>query len=257
MGRHRIVYILAVTIVMLTAFSYRTFAAEPNIAEDISKSVEKLEKDKDFNLKTDEYVIIINPEVQELYLVRNGIAEKTYQIATSRFGIGNIKDGHKTPYGVHRIKEKIGDGMPIGTAFKGRKKLPKIATISTKKGVRVYGAITTRIMWLDGQEEGINRGKNSKGIVVDSHARYIYIHGVASEGLIGAPASVGCIEMKNTEVIELFNIVPVGTLVEIWNKESKIPPHAIKSTVKKKPVAKTSQSKKSPVKKSTKKKSGR
>jgi hypothetical protein len=73
--------------------------------------------------------------------------------------------------------------------------------------------VTTRIMWLDGQENKVNKNGN-----IDSHKRYIYIHGTPEEGLIGEPASHGCIRMKNADVIELFDAVPSGTLVEIQNK---------------------------------------
>ena len=70
--------------------------------------------------------------------------------------------------------------------------------------------VTTRIMWLDGQEEGKNKGKG-----VDSYERYIYIHGTHEEGLIGQKASHGCIRMFNSDVIELFNDVKKGTKVYI------------------------------------------
>ena len=71
--------------------------------------------------------------------------------------------------------------------------------------------ITTRILWLDGLEKGRNKGVN-----VDSKSRYIYIHGTAEEGLIGEPASLGCIRMKNMDVIKLFNRVRKGTQVLIY-----------------------------------------
>lgn len=70
--------------------------------------------------------------------------------------------------------------------------------------------VTTRILWLQGLEPGVNQGKG-----IDSHARYIYIHGTPEEGLIGQPASHGCIRMYNRDVIELFDAVQEGTLVEI------------------------------------------
>ena len=65
-------------------------------------------------------------------------------------------------------------------------------------------------MWLDGQEEGLNRG-----LGIDSFDRYIYIHGTHEEGLLGQPASKGCIRMFNADVIELYQLLPVGTLVVI------------------------------------------
>ena len=65
-------------------------------------------------------------------------------------------------------------------------------------------------MWLDGLEDGQNKGGN-----VDSYKRYIYIHGTHEEGLIGSKASHGCIRMFNDDVIELFNMVKIGTKVLI------------------------------------------
>jgi lipoprotein-anchoring transpeptidase ErfK/SrfK len=70
--------------------------------------------------------------------------------------------------------------------------------------------ITTRILWLRGLEPGRNSGKR-----VDSFRRFIYIHGTPDEGLIGTPASHGCIRMKNADVLELFDRVEVGTPVLI------------------------------------------
>ena len=69
--------------------------------------------------------------------------------------------------------------------------------------------MTSRILWLDGLEEGKNKGPG-----VDSRSRYIYIHGTAEEGLIGKPASDGCIRMYNSEVIELFGLVEEKT--QVW-----------------------------------------
>ncbi|MCS7228222.1 MAG: L,D-transpeptidase [Endomicrobia bacterium] len=63
---------------------------------------------------------------------------------------------------------------------------------------------------LEGLQLGVNKGGN-----VDSEKRKIYIHGTPEEGLIGRPASHGCIRMKNLDIVELFDLVPVGTLVEI------------------------------------------
>ena len=65
-------------------------------------------------------------------------------------------------------------------------------------------------MWLTGLEEGFNKGGK-----VDSFERYIYIHGTHEEGLIGQKASHGCIRMFNHDVIELFELIPLETLVDI------------------------------------------
>ena len=65
-------------------------------------------------------------------------------------------------------------------------------------------------MWLGGMEPGKNRGGD-----VDSHERYIYIHGTNEEHKIGTPVSHGCIRMKNADVIDLFDQVEAGTPVNI------------------------------------------
>ena len=116
--------------------------------------------------------------------------------------------------GTHRIKEKFGNGAKKGSIFKSRVDTKKLSKIYTDKTDSKIDYVTTRILWLDGQENKINRGNK-----VDSHDRCIYIHGTPEEGFIGKPASHGCIRMKNTDVIALFDSVSLNTLVEIQNKE--------------------------------------
>jgi hypothetical protein len=129
---------------------------------------------------------------------------RTYRCSTSRFGVGQTEGSNRTPLGLHRIAEKIGGGWPAGTVFKARRPIGY-----TWKGLP--GAeITTRILWLDGLEPGFNRGGN-----VDSHARYIYIHGLGAQTTIGKPASCGCIHLADVDLIPLFSKLPSGTLVWI------------------------------------------
>jgi lipoprotein-anchoring transpeptidase ErfK/SrfK len=143
-----------------------------------------------------------------MYLVKHDSVEKTYRISSSKYGIGSRAGSNKTPLGVHRIAEKIGSNAEPNTIFAGRKNTGKLATI-IKDSVDVQADdVTSRILWLDGLEPGVNKGKG-----IDSHSRYIYIHGTPEEGLIGTPASHGCIRMYNRDIIELFDLVKVGTLV--------------------------------------------
>jgi hypothetical protein len=130
--------------------------------------------------------------------------EKSHLCSSSRFGIGQAKGSNRTPLGLHRIAEKIGGGWPVGTVFKNRQ-----AVGFTWKGLP-HAIITTRILWLEGLEPGFNRGGN-----VDSHARYIYIHGTGDEPALGRPASCGCIHLAAEDLIPLFDRVPGGTLVWI------------------------------------------
>ena len=108
------------------------------------------------------------------------------------------------------MREKIGDAANYAEIFQARKRTHTIATIESEKTATGRDHITSRILWLGGLEDGINKGTG-----VDSYARYIYIHGTHEEGLIGQPASEGCIRMKNRNVIDLFECLQVSSLVVI------------------------------------------
>jgi hypothetical protein len=129
---------------------------------------------------------------------------KKFRCSTSRFGIGQEGGSNRTPLGLHRIAEKIGGGWPAGTVFQSRQFIGY-----TWRGLP-EAKITTRILWLEGLEPNFNRGGR-----VDSHRRYIYIHGTGDEPGIGRPASCGCIQMAADDLIPLFDQVPGGTLVWI------------------------------------------
>ncbi|PIE32716.1 hypothetical protein CSA56_14405 [candidate division KSB3 bacterium] len=175
---------------------------------DYSQAIEKLRTQ--FSLQDGAFAIVVSLTEQRLLLVKNNEVIKSYPISGSVYGPGNRAGSNKTPLGAHRISEKFGDGAEIGTVFRARKKIDEVVKIYTDDTDLEEDLVTTRIMWLDGLEPGINKGKG-----IDSHSRYIYIHGTQEEGLIGRPASHGCIRMTNHEVIELFDQVPLGTLVEI------------------------------------------
>ncbi len=156
-------------------------------------------------------LIIISASEQKLYLIESNSVSKVYTISTAEAGLGSRSGSNKTPLGVHRVAQKFGDKARPGSIFKARKNTGRIAEILTQPGARSKADnVTTRILWLSGLENGINKGGK-----VDSHKRYIYIHGTDEEGRLGKPASHGCIRMTNKGVIEVFNKVPVGTLVDI------------------------------------------
>jgi hypothetical protein len=179
---------------------------------EIKNSVEKLKK---FGLKENELAIVINPQRQKLYLVKNSDIIKDYLISTGKNGIGNKKNTGKTPFGTHKIKEKIGDNSPSGTIFKHKKNTHQIAEIHTDKFDGPNDYVTSRILSLTGLEKNINCCNPQN----DTFSRSIYIHGTNEEGLLGAPASHGCIRMKNSDVIEIYDLVNEGTLIEIQNKQ--------------------------------------
>ena len=104
----------------------------------------------------------------------------------------------------------IGEGAKINTIFSSRINTTRPAKVINEAEDSKNDYVTSRIMWLDGLEDGQNKGGN-----VDSYKRYIYIHGTHEEGLIGSKASHGCIRMFNDDVIELFDMVKIGTKVLI------------------------------------------
>lgn len=157
--------------------------------------------------------LLISPSTQTLSFYKGDSLVKTYVISTAKNGLGCEAGSGKTPTGRHRVKEKFGEGKPLGAIFKARGFTGEIAEIYTDDTDIQEDPVTTRILWLEGLEEGKNKGPG-----VDSYYRYIYIHGTPEEGLLGQPASKGCIRMSNKDVIELFEMIPVGTPVNILNE---------------------------------------
>ena len=154
-------------------------------------------------------LIVVNISSQELFLLNRGHIEQVYSISTSTYGTGSKENSFKTPLGKHKISEKIGQGLPRGAILKARKWTGAIANIIKNPIDTEFDVVTSRILWLEGLEQGKNLGPG-----VDSKSRYIYIHGTAEEGLIGKPASDGCVRMYNNDVISLFDKVSINT--EVW-----------------------------------------
>ena len=134
-----------------------------------------------------------------------------YAVSTAAKGVGEDSGSYCTPRGRHIIRAKIGAGQPENSVFVGRRPTGEIYT--PELGAQFPGRdwILTRILWLSGCEPGFNRlGKN------DTMRRYIYIHGTPDLVKLGMPGSHGCVRMRNADVIELFDLVPAGTVVEIF-----------------------------------------
>ena len=155
-------------------------------------------------------LVLISIKEQKLYHIKNMKIINTFSISSSKYGIGNKSGSKNTPIGLHKIKEKHGDGIPINGKLVERNFYGKIATIYHDTTKSKEDDITSRILWLEGIEQGKNKGKG-----IDSYKRHIYIHGTSEEGRLGTPASHGCIRMKNKDVINLYKIIEVGTLVLI------------------------------------------
>ncbi|MEY5062608.1 MAG: hypothetical protein RLZZ112_572 [Verrucomicrobiota bacterium] len=146
----------------------------------------------------------VSVSAQRLDLVgEDGRVTRSFPVSTAKKGTGTEPDSHKTPLGWHRVCEKIGDGAAPGTQFVGRK--PTGRVWQPTDPVEEKNLVLTRILWLDGEEPHNRTSKD----------RYIYIHGTNREDLIGTPASAGCVCLKNSDVIDLYSLVPVGTRVEI------------------------------------------
>lgn len=125
-----------------------------------------------------------------------------WPVSTSKFGEGFEEGSYKTPLGKFRVSEEFGDEAPVGAIFKSR---IQIGVLDDSEEVTNDDMILSRILWLEGLDED---NANTKD-------RYIYIHGTNHEKDIGKPASIGCVRMKNTDVVTLYDKVGVGTSVEI------------------------------------------
>jgi len=132
------------------------------------------------------------------------------RISTGRKGVGEINGSEQTPRGWHKVRAKIGAGEPENTVFVARRPTGEIFHPAMRNDYPGRDWILTRILWLSGLEPGRNRHGS-----VDTMRRFIYIHGCPDDDPMGVPGSRGCIKMRNRELIELFDRIPVGTRVHI------------------------------------------
>lgn len=131
-------------------------------------------------------------------------------VSTSKNGVGQHQGSYQTPQGRHRIRAKIGAGSAFNTIFVGRRKTGEIWSPELAARYPQRDWILTRVLWLCGMEPGKNRFGN-----VDTMRRYIYLHGSPDTVAMGEPGSIGCIRMKNSDIVSLFDFVPTGVTVEI------------------------------------------
>lgn len=149
---------------------------------------------------------------EQTLVLRNGggAVLKSFSVSTAKNGAGEQYGSFCTPRGSHIVRAKIGAGQPVNTVFVRRRSTGEIW--SPELGAQFPGRdwILTRILWLSGCEVGFNRlGK------VDTMRRYIYIHGSPDTVAMGSPGSIGCIRMRNPDMLELFDRVEAGTPVLI------------------------------------------
>ena len=148
---------------------------------------------------------------QTLDLLEGSQRLKRYAISSAAKGVGEQNGSYCTPRGAHIIRAKIGAGAEPDTVFVGRRASGEHYTPTLREQHPGRDWILTRILWLSGKEPGRNRlGQN------DTMRRYIYIHGSPGDVEMGVPGSHGCIRMSNRDVIELFDLVEVGTPVDIF-----------------------------------------
>jgi L,D-transpeptidase YbiS len=133
-----------------------------------------------------------------------------FPVSTAANGVGCEKDSGCTPLGLHIIRAKIGEGAAPNTVFVGRRSTGEICTPELMAQFPDRDWILTRILWLSGKEVGKNRLGN-----VDTMQRYIYIHGTPDSTEMGKIGSHGCVRMRNDDMVQLFNMVRVGTAVNI------------------------------------------
>jgi lipoprotein-anchoring transpeptidase ErfK/SrfK len=135
---------------------------------------------------------------------------KTYSVSTSKNGLGEKNGSFCTPRGSHIVRAKIGAGQPLNAVFVRRRPTGEIWTPELSAMYPGRDWMLTRILWLSGCEVGKNRLGD-----VDTMRRYIYIHGSPEVAEMGKPGSIGCIRMRNRDIVELFELVPPYTAVEI------------------------------------------
>ena len=200
--------LLIIFILFLNSCS--TMIMENNINYNKNKVLQSIASiDQSFNQL--ESLLYVDIDNQNMFLLKKGTVFKVYKISSSYYGTGSEVNSLKTPLGKHEIYKKLGQNLPVNAILKGRVWNGAIANIITEEVDTDFDHVTSRILWLDGLEVGKNKGKG-----IDSRSRYIYIHGTAEEGLIGKPASDGCIRMYNSDVIELFELVEEKAQVWIY-----------------------------------------
>jgi lipoprotein-anchoring transpeptidase ErfK/SrfK len=147
---------------------------------------------------------------QTLRLWVNGGYAAEYLVSSARNGPGERAGSNCTPRGLHVVRAKIGHGAPANTVFVGRRPTGEVYSEALAARFPERDWILTRILWLSGCEVGRNRLGN-----VDTMRRYIYIHGSPDSVPMGVPGSIGCIRMRNADLVEIFDRIAPGTPVRI------------------------------------------
>jgi UDP-N-acetylmuramate--alanine ligase len=151
-------------------------------------------------------LLVVDVERQRAVLIENGAAKAVWPVSSARAGIGGAEGSYRTPPGWHRVHRRIGEGAEEGSVFVSREPTGEM----WRGEARDDDLILTRILTLDGLEEGVNRGPGH-----DSLERYIYLHGTNHERLLGRPVSHGCVRLSNVDICSLFAFMREGDYVLI------------------------------------------
>jgi lipoprotein-anchoring transpeptidase ErfK/SrfK len=155
--------------------------------------------------------IKIDAGAQRLTLYNDlGSVVRRYPVSTSKHGLGEKNGSYCTPRGRHIVRAKIGAGQVVNAVFVERRPTGEIWTPELAAEFPGRDWMLTRILWLSGRELGFNRLGE-----VDTMRRYIYIHGSPETAEMGKPGSIGCVRMRNADIVELFDLVPAHTVVDI------------------------------------------
>lgn len=155
--------------------------------------------------------LLVSVAAQSLRLLDDdGSVLREYPVSTAKAGVGENFGSFRTPRGQHIVRARIGAGQPVNAVFVRRRPTGEIWTPELAEQFPGRDWILTRILWLSGCQPGHNRLGS-----VDTMRRYVYIHGAPETAQIGVPGSHGCVRMRNTDIIELFELVPCYTAVDI------------------------------------------
>ncbi len=135
---------------------------------------------------------------------------RRYSVSTALKGAGEQNGSFRTPRGRHIVRAKIGAGAAVNAVFVRRRPTGEMWTPQLAEQFPARDWILTRILWLSGKEPGRNRLGE-----VDTMRRYIYLHGSPDSVAMGTPGSIGCVRMRNQDIVELFDLVPACTPVDI------------------------------------------
>lgn len=147
--------------------------------------------------------LVVNSERQIAELIKDNVVVKKYIISTALRGLGCEEGSLCTPTGKLRVAQKIGEDLPVGAVIKGRVPTGEVYSICTHKPEEDF--VLTRLLWLEGAEP-----QNA-----NTRERFIYLHGTNQEHLLGKPASHGCVRFCNLDIIEVYEYLAEGDIVEI------------------------------------------